>query len=829
MTFAAPVRREGEVLGAVLLASAPEALFRRLLAGAPSQLPSCEVALVACAAETDECSVVTAPNQGRVATRFLDVGERLAERLAPRTEHETAVAVGRFPLEHGGAVLAASQGVRGTAWRLVAMLDEDQALTVFHRRMLELGTAFGILASALLGMALGYLWTQRRSYTRLLALSEARETARVAELATTLDLVPAAVLMARDRECRNVVGNRAAQELLRMPSNTPISLVDRENGTKPVFQVFRNGKPIPTDWLPVVQAARAGVELRGVPSELVFADGKTVHIVGNAAPLMGEDGEPRGAVAAYLDVTEMNRKDEELQRSLSLLESTLEASDYAVLVLDLRGNVVLHNRRLADLWEIPNYVIAEGRAERIFDYLHRRTKDAEPLDALLREDARSFEGELSGEVELIRGEICEISVRPQRIQDRVIGRVWTFRDVSQRRRAEATLRIAEQQIHQSQKLDAVGRLAGGVAHDLNNVLSVVLGYSDMLLTSPRSQSITDKVRAIREAAERASRLTGQLLTFSRRQSLMPSVVDLNDVLRGMHEMLRSLMGDSVTVETYLQSDLWRIRADRGQIEQVIMNLAVNARDAMPEGGTLMIASTNVDLTEDAAQWYDVPPGRYVRMTVQDTGHGMTPEVRRKVFDPFFTTKGPGKGTGLGLATVYGVVNQTGGAVTVDSEPGKGTVFQFILPVVDAPAEAPTPKEAPATLLKGSETILLVEDDPAVRALTLEVLGEAGYRVLAASGANEAVGFARDEDGPIHLLLTDVVMPDMPGPKLAQRIRELRPKVRVVFMSGYTNGAESGIEFAADVPFLQKPFAPSALTHKVREVLEASPTFPARRP
>jgi two-component system, cell cycle sensor histidine kinase and response regulator CckA len=389
-------------------------------------------------------------------------------------------------------------------------------------------------------------------------------------------------------------------------------------------------------------------------------------------------------------------------------------------------------------------------------------------------------------------------------------------DVTEKRSLEA-------QLLQSQKIESMGRLAGGVAHDFNNLLGIITGYGELLrkrvAVDPRLVKYVDEIV---KAAERAAGLTRQLLAFSRKQVLQPRILDLNAVVGETEKMLRRLIGEDIKLVTVLDEHVDPVRADPGQMDQVLMNLAVNARDAMPRGGRLTIETGNVVLDQAyARQHAGVEPGHYVMLAISDTGHGMTPEVRARIFEPFFTTKDPGKGTGLGLATVHGIVHQSGGHIWAYSEPGHGTTFKLYLPRADAPeGEAEKAPFAEAELPRGSETILLVEDEQGLRELIRECLEGVGYTVLEARHEVEALEICKRHPAPVHLLLTDVVMPVMSGRELAEQVRALRPEIRVLYVSGYTDDAVvlRGV-LAADMEFLQKPFTPEGLARRVREVLD----------
>ncbi len=389
--------------------------------------------------------------------------------------------------------------------------------------------------------------------------------------------------------------------------------------------------------------------------------------------------------------------------------------------------------------------------------------------------------------------------------------------------AERTVRLEESrhQLRQAQKMEAIGRLAGGIAHDFNNLLTVIRGYSRLLLDRATGHEFRGGLARIDDAADRAAALTSQLLAFSRRQVLQPKVFNLNTLVQDLEKMLRRLIGEDVEMRTVLAADLGQIRADRSQLEQVIMNLVVNARDAMPKGGKLTVETFNVFLDEAyAAHHQSVQPGRYALLAVSDTGAGIAPENLVRIFEPFFTTKELGKGTGLGLSMVYGIVKQSGGYIWVYSEPGRGTSFKIYFPLVDAPVESLSAEESQASGGQGNETILLVEDDEQVRDLSSEALSASGYKVLVAETPLVAITICRSNSAHIDLLLTDVVMPGIGGRELAIQVTAILPGVKVLYMSGYTPQAilHHG-ELDANTFFIQKPFTPSSLAAKVREVLD----------
>ncbi len=391
------------------------------------------------------------------------------------------------------------------------------------------------------------------------------------------------------------------------------------------------------------------------------------------------------------------------------------------------------------------------------------------------------------------------------------------RDVTERSRVEERLRQAE-------KMEAVGQLAGGVAHDFNNLLTIICGYGSLVLDQlPPESTLNSHVKEILLAGERAASLTRQLLAFSRHQALEQVVLDLNSVVRNMDKMLRRLIGEDIDLVTVASEGLWNVKADPGQMEQVIMNLAVNARDAMRQGGKITIETANVELDENYAQSHPyVKPGSYVMIGVSDTGAGMDAQTQARAFEPFFTTKGPTEGTGLGLSTVYSIIKQSGGHVWLYGEAGCGTTFKVYVPRIDQPLDEPAPPETPEALPQGSETVLVVEDEQAVRILVRRVLESSGYHVLEAAHGAEALIICEEHKEPIDMLMTDVVMPEMSGKLLAERVSAQRPDMRVLYISGYTDNAilHRGV-LKSGMNFLQKPFTPEAIVRKVRAVLDAT--------
>jgi PAS domain S-box-containing protein len=398
---------------------------------------------------------------------------------------------------------------------------------------------------------------------------------------------------------------------------------------------------------------------------------------------------------------------------------------------------------------------------------------------------------------------------------------WLVRDLSQRKAMEQALRETEERLRHAQRLEAIGRLAGGIAHSFNNLLAAIAFHSELVAQGVRKdERLAGHVEEIQKAGERAATLASQLLAFSRKSVLRPRPIDLSDMVAAMRPVLRQLIGEDVRLRTNLDPAAGAVEADLAQLEQVVLNLVANARDAMPYGGELILATTAVALREGQRRELELGPGDYVVLTVRDTGDGMSEEVKRHLFEPFFTTKGPHQGTGLGLATVYGIVRQSGGDVRVESEPGVGTTFEVFLPRLAHGAPAAAPRAHGERPVEGSEVILLVEDEANIRRPAAEILESRGYTVLAAGDAGEALEVAESFRGPIHLLITDVVLPGPSGSQLAEQLAERRPDTRVLYVSGYpvSSIAHHGLPPRPE-HFLQKPFPPATLLAAVRRVLD----------
>ena len=531
-------------------------------------------------------------------------------------------------------------------------------------------------------------------------------------------------------------------------------------------------------------------------------------------PLVSADGRAHQVLGVATDITDRKRTEAALRNSEESYRSLVDGVRDVIFALSPSGEVTSLNPAFEEMTGFPP-------AEWV----------GRPFEAFVHPDDVPLALDLFGRV--LRGEprptipfriltkggsyrVAEFSATAQVRDGRLAGILGIGRDVTERLGLE-------QQLRQAQKMEAVGRLAGGIAHDFNNILTAITGHADLLLEDlghhdPRRADVDE----IRRSAERAAGLTRQLLAFSRQQVLQPKVVDVNALVLDMDKLLRRLIGEDVELATALDPTLGRVTADPGQLEQVIVNLAVNARDAMPQGGKLTLETRNIDLDSSYTLEHSlVKPGPYVQLTVSDSGIGMDEETQAHAFEPFFTTKPRGQGTGLGLAMVYGTVKQSGGFIWVYSEPGHGATFKIYLPRVDAPVESATPPAPVERPPRGSETVLLAEDEPAVRAIAQQVLERQGYTVLAAPSGADALALAAQHGVTIHLLLTDVVMPGMSGRDLADRLTAQRPGIRVLYISGYTDNAivRHGM-LEPGLAYLQKPFRPDALVRKVREVLDA---------
>jgi PAS domain S-box-containing protein len=551
--------------------------------------------------------------------------------------------------------------------------------------------------------------------------------------------------------------------------------------------------------------------------EIVAKDGRRIAVEVNAR-LVYQDGVTCGVQGIGRDITERKHFEEALRRQKEYTGHIISAAPTLIAGIAPDGTTTFINCAITSVTGYEPAEIIGGNWWRIL----YPGEEYRQVDQLF-EEFNQGRGVVNYEMMLTtksgsKRTISWNSVNRQNEEGEIIEIIGIGADVTGQRELEDQLR-------QSQKMEAVGQLAGGVAHDFNNLLTVINGYSDLLL---RKLSLDELMRLnveeIRKAGERAASLTRQLLAFSRKQVLQPKVLKLNSVVADVDKMLRRLIGEDINLLTVLEPSLGQIKADPGQIEQVILNLAVNARDAMPQGGQLIIETANVYLDDEYARRHiSIHPGRYVMLAVSDTGYGMNAETQERLFEPFFTTKEQGKGTGLGLSTVYGIVKQSGGDIWVYSEVGKGTTIKIYLPRVAEVVESDETRDtAAAELPQGRETVLLAEDEEQVRRIARVILEMNGYHVLEASGGDEALSIYKQHEGQIDLVMTDVVMPQMSGRELAQSLETLQPGIKVLYMSGYTDDAivRHGL-LDQEIAFIQKPFTPEALTYKVREVLDAS--------
>jgi PAS domain S-box-containing protein len=559
-----------------------------------------------------------------------------------------------------------------------------------------------------------------------------------------------------------------------------------------------------------IRRVQQGEQAGNIEHRVVRPDGSVRWVVSHAVAIRNEQGEIYRVSGVALDITESREAQlgfkEIAERYRKLTETSFDAIDVSE-----NGFVREANRGFVNMFGYERMEDVIGRP--IADFIA-----AESLDEVARRVADGLEGtyELVGKRKDGKKILLEATGSAHTIGGRP-ARITALRDMTEKR-------MLEDQFRQAQKMEAVGRLAGGVAHDFNNLLTVIMSYTEMLIEgmSPQDPRVED-LDQIRKAALAAASLTRQLLAFSRQQVIEPRLVNLSEIVSMSQKMLNRLIGDDIDVVTTLTSEPVAVLIDPGQLEQVIMNLAVNARDAMPQGGKLMLETAGVKMDAEFAQdhWAD-NPGRFAMLAVTDTGAGMDGPTLARIFEPFFTTKEIGKGTGLGLATVYGIVKQSNGFIRVESEPGKGTTFRIYLPLIDKPAERYRDRSEVARLERGTETILLTEDAAAVRVAARQILERLGYTVLEAPSGRDALTIAKKRTAPIHLLLTDVVMPEMSGRELTEQFVLLRPDAKVLYMSGYTDDSivRHGI-LRPGIAYLQKPFSPDTLARKVREVLDST--------
>ena len=545
-------------------------------------------------------------------------------------------------------------------------------------------------------------------------------------------------------------------------------------------------------------------------------DGRTYQV--HKYPFVDADGAPV-VLELGIDATDRKRAEQALRESEAKYRELVQNANSIILRIDTQGFITFFNEFAQTFFGFSEEEIIGRNVVGTIVVDTGKARDG--LTSMILGILDRPDGSHSMEFENIRrnGEKVRIAWTNRIIPGKdghPQGILCIGNDVTQQKRLQ-------EQYRQSQKMEAIGRLAGGIAHDFNNFLTVILGYSELLLYQLRyDEALCETVEEIKEAAEKSSTLVRQLLTFSRQQMLMPKVLNLNTIVLETERMLRRLIGENIALKTLLGRDLWRIKADPGQMEQVILNLAINARDAMPDGGAFVIETSNVTLdSENPNRHVSLAPGPYVKITFSDTGTGMDEGTLSRIFDPFFTTKEQGKGTGLGLATVYGIVKQSEGDIIVSSTPGKGTTFTLYLPGIEGMEETVSATSDHACAYPGIETILLVEDDDSLRKIVYKILSDSGYRVIEASRGEEAISLVEREGTAVHLMVTDLVLPGMSGRKLAVRMAGFCPDIKVLFISGYMGDGADGIgnpEHSTD--FLQKPFTPSVFLQRVRNLLNS---------
>jgi PAS domain S-box-containing protein len=649
-------------------------------------------------------------------------------------------------------------------------------------------------------------------------------------LRTFTEAVPG-VAYAKDRDGRLIVANRGVANLVGRPLDQIVGLTDLD---------FLADKAQAAEVMANDRRIMLGGKLEQVEEDIDFPGGRRAVWLSTKAPLLDASGEVIGLIGSSLDITDRKRAEEALQELNDTLEQRVtealaqrklwadvfETSDAVIAALDRDYRFLALNKAFVDLFEQ-----LYGKKPKVGD-------DLPTILAHLPDDLAAvksaWDRALAGEDFIVTQQFGDptrrqipLEVRFNALRDRRGEQIGAFQyafDITDRLRAQAKLAETEDALRQSQKMEAVGQLTGGIAHDFNNMLAVVIGSLDLASRRLGTEDTRVKryIAAAAEGAERAASLTQRLLAFARQQPLRPEALDSNRLVLGMSDLLRHSLGGAVELHTDLGDGLWQTHADPNQLENVILNLAVNARDAMPEGGRLTVTTRNADLADvQAAEALDITPGLYVLVAVADTGEGMTPEVIAKAFDPFFTTKGVGKGTGLGLSQVYGFVKQSGGHVQIESEPGRGTTVKVYLPRLAGEAMADEQQLADGEMPLGaqSEVVLVVEDEPTVRQFSVAALGELGYQVLEADSATTALGIL-DQHPEIALLFTDVVMPEINGRKLANEALRLRPDLKVLFTTGYTRDAvvHNGV-LDPGVALIGKPYSIEQLAAKVRNVLD----------
>lgn len=558
----------------------------------------------------------------------------------------------------------------------------------------------------------------------------------------------------------------------------------------------------------------------------LVCDGRSLrHLETAHYPIRSAAAEIIGVAVFTRDVTERKEADDELLFRNLILSTQLDTSIDGIQVVNALGRTISSNQRFADMWGIAPDGIESVSDQHLLQSMLERLVNPEEFEHTLEHLLTAPDEESRNDICLKDGRTFDCFSAPMLNAAReFFGRLWQFRDITARVEAEKAHARLEEQLRASQKLEAIGSLTGGIAHDFNNLLSVILNYATFVKEGlPENHPVLNDLLEVQKAAERATALTRSLLAFGRKQVLQPVTLNLNMIVLGMETMLRSVVGEGIEVCVALASDLGLARADPSQIEQVLMNLVTNARDAMRSGGKLTIETGNAEISEDSAAGHmSMVSGSYVVLAVTDTGCGMDEQTKTRIFEPFFTTKENGKGTGLGLASVFGIVKQSGGNIWVDSEPGHGTTLKVHLPLSTSGTIPPPCNPStlpPRSRYRGTETILVVEDEDALRQIAIRTLKATGYRVMAAANGEEALLTAAQYGGDIHLLLTDVIMPGINGRMLALELKKTRPALEILYMSGYTDSAlgKRGV-LDRGMHFLAKPFVAVDLARKVKTVL-----------
>ena len=754
-------------------------------------------------------------NHGDLAGLGPLVRDRLAELSSTIATRRSAGAEAALAIVTTGHGKATMDRIRELVARVIETENREfrtraaaaEAHANLNRSIIILGT---IVLALLLFISTRYVDRLVRTQDRLivdLGLAKEREARAKATFETTLRSVGDA-LIATDNTGVVQFMNPVAETLTGWTATTATGRRLPE-----VFRIVNETTRHVVD-NPVDLVLRDGVVVGLANHTILLArDGREIPIDDSGAPIRSESGDTSGVVLVFRDVTQRRRTQQQLEESERRYRLLFDSHPEPMWVYD--------RDTLAFLMVNNSAVERYGYTRE--EFLRMTLRDIRPAEDVPRMEADVREGEAKLHTDgpwrhrKKDGSIIfvEITAHPIRLGS-VQARLVMAKDITERRRLE-------EQLRQSQKLEAVGHLAGGIAHDFNNLLTVIEGYAEMI---DADQSVNHPqrmpAREILVASQRAASLTHQLLAFSRRQVLQPQRINLNANVAQTQKLLARLLGEDIQIVAVLAPNLQEISADPGQIDQIVINMAVNARDAMERGGTLTIETSNVVLTdEEAARHVGLSPGRYVRLAISDTGHGMDEETQRHIFEPFFTTKAPDRGTGLGLSTVYGIVRQSGGAIETYSEPGRGTSFKIYLPAAVGTGPGLPEPAAPAPASKASEAVLVVEDDETVRTLVVTMLTSLGYTVLRADTPDEALRLAADNSVHIDLLLTDMVLPQTDGATVAQHALVHRPDLKTLFMSGYTEHAVLRRRLPdSPAAFLQKPFTQSVLAKKVREVLDS---------